>query len=166
MEKKQINALEVILMLGVSILILLISYRCESTAKSSVPSTDTITYDILPTVPTFMDKSPKEGLWEALLYYEIKHPEIVYAQAVLETGHFKSKGCTRDNNLFGLFNSREMKYHKFSHWSQSVEAYKNWIQNRYKDSEDYYTFLERIGYAEDPNYINKLKQIVKNGKIK
>jgi hypothetical protein len=166
MERKTINALEVILMLGVSILILLISYRCESTAKSSVPDADTITYDILPTVPTFMDKSAKEGLWEALLYYEIKHPEIVYAQAILETGHFKSKGCTRDNNLFGLFNSREMKYHKFSHWSQSVEAYKNWIQNRYKDSEDYYTFLERIGYAEDPNYINKLKQIVKNGKIK
>lgn len=51
-------------------------------------------------VPSFMNKSPEEGLMEALEYYDIHHKEIVYAQAVLETGHFKSGGCRKGNNLF------------------------------------------------------------------
>lgn len=39
-------------------------------------------------------------------------------------------------------------------------AYREWIQKRYKPPEDYYRFLQRIGYAKDPRYIHKLKQIV------
>lgn len=111
--------------------------------------------------PAFYDKSPQDGLWEALLFYDIKHPEIVYAQALLETGYFKSKGCTRDNNLFGLYNSKKKRYHKFDHWAESVVKYKEWIQYRYKPPNDYYEFLRKIHYAEDPTYITKLKQIVK-----
>lgn len=50
-------------------------------------------------VPDFMSKGPEEGLMEALEYYEIHHKEIVYAQAILETGHFKSGGCKKGNNF-------------------------------------------------------------------
>ena len=32
------------------------------------------------------------------------------------------------------------------------------IQYRYKGG-DYYEFLRRVPYAEDPNYINKVKRI-------
>lgn len=108
--------------------------------------------------PSFMHKSPKDGLWEALEYYHIHHKEIVYAQAILETGHFKSGGCRKGHNLFGL---RGKHYHRYKHWSESVKAYKEKIQNRYRPGEDYYKFLKRIHYAEDPNYINLLKSIVK-----
>lgn len=41
-------------------------------------------------VPNFMSKPPQEGLMEALVYYGVYHPKIVYAQAVLETGWFTS----------------------------------------------------------------------------
>lgn len=112
------------------------------------------------TIPEFFNKSPSEGLLEALIYYDIKHPEIVYAQAVLETGNFKSKHCIIDNNLFGLYNSKNKRYHKFNHWTESILAYKKWVQNKHKASEDYYSFLRRIKYASDPNYIPKLKKIV------
>lgn len=108
--------------------------------------------------PPFMDKSPEEGLWEALEYYGIHHKEIVYAQAVLETGHFKSNGCKKGNNLFGL---RGKRYHRYAHWSESVEAYKEKIQKRYKPGEDYYKFLRRIRYAQSPSYCRLLKSIVK-----
>ena len=108
----------------------------------------------------FFNKSPQEGLMEALEYYGVKHSQIVYAQAVLETGHFKSDLCLNNNNLFGLYNSKRGKYHKFDHWTESVIAYKDFIQYKYKPSEDYYKFLQRIGYAEDSNYISKLKGIV------
>ena len=50
--------------------------------------------------PSFKDKSPEEGLKEALAYYGIKCPNIVYAQAVLETGYFTSSVCQNKNNLF------------------------------------------------------------------
>lgn len=112
--------------------------------------------------PAFLYKTPREGLIEALYFYYVEYPEIVYAQAILETGYFSSDLCIKNNNLFGLYNSKESKYYKFNHWSASVEAYKKWIQKRYMSPEDYYMFLDRIGYAEDPDYINKLKQIVKN----
>lgn len=110
------------------------------------------------TIPSFMNKSPEEGLMEALEYYDIHYKEIVYAQAILETGHFKSKGCRRDNNLFGL---RGKHYYVYNHWAESVVAYKKKIQSRYKPGEDYYKFLKRIHYASDPNYTKLLKSIVK-----
>lgn len=44
--------------------------------------------------------------------------------------------------------------------AESVVAYLDYVQYRYKPPNDYYEFLSEIGYAEDPNYINKLKGIV------
>jgi hypothetical protein len=106
--------------------------------------------------PSFMSLGPKEGLWEALEYYNIHNKEIVYAQAVLETGHFK---YTNNNNLFGIKSGKH--YRKFKHWSDSVEAYKNLIQSRHKPGENYYHFLERIRYAEAKAYTRLLRQIAK-----
>ena len=111
--------------------------------------------------PEFLlSDSPEKDLIKALNYYDVKHPEIVYAQAVLETGHFRSKICKNYNNLFGLYNSRTKNYYKFNHWTESIIAYLNYIQYKYKPPNDYYKFLTDIGYAEDPEYINKLKRIV------
>ena len=109
--------------------------------------------------PSFKDKSPEEGLKEALAYYGIKCPNIVYAQAVLETGHFTSSVCQNKNNLFGLYDSKNGRYYEFEHWSESVIAYKNYIQSKYKSDSSYYRFLESINYAQDPTYVNKVKQI-------
>lgn len=39
------------------------------------------------------------------------------------------------------------------------------IQYRLRENEDYYSFIQRIGYAEDPNYISKVKGIVKRYKL-
>ena len=115
--------------------------------------------------PDFFSKSPQEGLMEALEYYEVKHPQIVYAQAILETGHFKSDLCLNSNNLFGLYNSKKHRYYTFDHWKDCVIAYKEMVQYKYKGDNDkppndYYKFLSDIGYAEDVQYIQKLKDIV------
>ena len=112
--------------------------------------------------PDFFSKSPQEGLIEALEYYGVKHPQIVYAQAVLETGHFKSDLCLNGNNLFGLYNSKKHRYYTFDHWKDCIIAYKEMIQYKYKDSDDYLNFLKEIGYAEDSEYICKLKELIKN----
>lgn len=104
-----------------------------------------------------------EVVWKALIYYDVKHPAIVYAQAFLETGNFKSRVCVENNNLFGLYNSRKGEYLKFNHWSESIIYYRDYIQNRYKEEkETYYEFLTRINYATDPLYIEKLKFLINN----
>lgn len=104
-------------------------------------------------------------LYLALQYYEIKHPRIVLAQAKLESGNYKSKHCVYGNNFLGLYNSRKGKYFKFDHWTECIEAYKSMIEYRMKDGEDYYQFLDRIGYASSPNYIDLVKEIEKQIQI-
>ena len=151
--------IRVALMIGACVAGITFIYQFEGNV--SPPQYDvTSPPDTITSVPVFMDKPMKEGLADALEYYDVTHPDIVYAQALLETGHFTSVGCLRHNNLFGLYNSKANRYHKFDHWTESVIAYKEWVQKRYNPPEDYYSFLQRVGYAEDPRYIHKLKQIV------
>lgn len=97
---------------------------------------------------------------------DIQYPEIVKAQIILETGWLKSKICHENKNLVGmkLPKSRPTtakgakRGHAFySSFRSCLEDYKIWQDSRYDGSEDYYAFLQRIGYASDTNYINKLK---------
>lgn len=156
MKQRVFNILISLAVLGLGILQYL-----DHTSNKDGPKEDFTDIEVIEVEPTFFTKSPEEGLMEALEYYGVQHPKIVYAQAVLETGHFKSDLCINSNNLFGLYNSKEGKYYNFNHWSESVEAYINFIQYKYKPPNDYYQFLEEIGYAEDPNYVSKVKSIVK-----
>lgn len=87
----------------------------------------------------------------------IKHPDIVLAQAKLETAHYTSDVCKKNNNLFGLMKGD--KYHHFPHWKHSIKFYKEHVQSRY-DGGNYYAFLNKIGYAEDKSYTQKLKKLV------
>lgn len=102
----------------------------------------------------------EENLYNELVAQGVDFPEIVTAQALLETGHFKSYACLQQNNLFGLRDNKGT-YMSFPHWTDAVAAYKKYIQ-RYNHPvpEDYYAYLQELGYAEDPQYIDKLKQIV------
>lgn len=99
----------------------------------------------------------ESNLKKVLIDNDIQHPHIVLAQAKLETGNFSSKVCKLKNNLFGL--KKGNVYRSFKHWSDSVKAYKQLIQSRYK-SGDYFKFLNKIGYAGDKKYISKLKSII------
>lgn len=159
MKQRVIDIIRVIIILGVSTVVITVLHMYEGntyTLKENLSILQDTT-----TILKFYDQEAKEGLQAALEYYDLYHPEIVYAQAILETGHFKSQVCLRDNNLFGLYNSKENQYYEFDHWTESIVAYKNWIQRKYEPPNDYYEFLERINYATDSLYTYKLKQIVR-----
>lgn len=129
--------------------------KLDSIAISNINNND-YTYSY---TPAFENKTPEEGIDEALQYYKIEHPTIVKAQAILETGNFTSNLCIKNNNLFGLYDSKNKKYYSYNHWWESIEAYKKLIQRKYDNSKYYYMFLEDIKYAKDKDYISKLKEI-------
>lgn len=98
----------------------------------------------------------KEMVYNYLVSIDCKHPEIVTAQSILETGHYKSYSCRNRKNLFGLRYNHQ--YLIFDNWKESCDAYLSKVQYKYKGG-DYYKFLDSIGYATDTSYIYKLKRI-------
>lgn len=113
---------------------------------------------------------------EYLRSINIKFPEIVYAQAVLETGNFKSKIFNTNNNLFGmkeatkrptLAKGTELEHAYYDNWRESVidyALYQARYLNSIKTEDQYYEYLE-ANYAEDPEYLFKIKNIVNGLKI-
>lgn len=99
-----------------------------------------------------------ENLSQVLRQYKVKFPKIVMAQALLETGYFSSDLCTTRHNLFGLRRPSNGHYYEFDRWEESVKAYRDYVQYKYKGG-DYYAFLRDIGYAADPTYTSKLREI-------
>lgn len=103
------------------------------------------------TIPNLVEEIRRNG---------IKFPKIVLAQAILETGWFKSSVCRNKHNLFGLTNPRTGEYYEFSHWTESVRAYYTKVQYRYKGG-NYLLWLKNIGYAEDPGYIRAVIRVLR-----
>lgn len=118
---------------------------------------DSVIYDTI--VKKFTAKLPltEKNLKRVLKENNIHHSNVVLAQAKLETGNFTSKVCKSKSNLFGLRKGKH--YRSYKHWTESVKDYKRLVQSKYKGG-DYFTFLNLIGYAEDPNYLIKLKNII------
>lgn len=115
---------------------------CRKSEKTELPEL---------TIPNLLAEIEKNG---------IKYPKIVLAQAILETGWFKSAVCRNKHNLFGLTNPRTKDYYEFNHWTESVAAYYSKVQYRYK-SGNYLLWLKKIGYAEDPGYIRAIIKVLK-----
>lgn len=99
------------------------------------------------------------NLYAEIIRNGIRHPKIVLAQAILETGWFTSPVCRNKHNLFGLTNPRTGKYFEFGHWTESVRAYYTKVQYKFKGG-DYLLWLKKIGYAEDPRYVRSLSRIL------
>ena len=123
------------------------------------PKQDSLT---LPKPVNYADTVKIEGFSEAKLIQfmdiiEMKHPKIVFNQARHETGNFTAPRFIKYNALFG-FQTSDTDIIKYKSWKESVIAYKAWQMKRLRTDENYYDFLVRVKYSEDPDYINKLKQ--------
>lgn len=102
----------------------------------------------------------------------VMHPDIVYAQSLLETGGFKSHIFRSNNNLFGMKVARsrpttakgENNGHAYyDHWTKSVidyALYQSAFLRKFKKESDYMDYIS-ANYAEDPVYISKVRKIVK-----
>lgn len=108
----------------------------------------------------------------------ILYPEVAYAQAVLESGGFRSKLANLNKNLFGMRMPRQRKtiatgksrgYATYKNWKQSVADYKLWQDNLFKKKVmSLYEFKRYLNsrYSESKNYTAKLNLIIKINKNK
>jgi flagellum-specific peptidoglycan hydrolase FlgJ len=117
-------------------------------------------------------KFTREALQQYLIDKGVCHPEIAYAQAVLETGDFTSNIFKENNNLFGMRLAKkrftlatgENRGHAvYRNWQESVDDYILW-QGQWKRTPiekewQYYKLLDKV-YATDKNYV-KVVKIVK-----
>lgn len=112
----------------------------------------------------------KDNLKSYIYKLNIEHPEIVYAQAVIETGHFTSNLFKNHNNLFGMTissnritmsNNRYLFYKKFNHWTESVIDYAIYQSTYFRklSKEEYLNKLSKI-YSYDKKYKKKLIKII------
>jgi uncharacterized FlgJ-related protein len=117
------------------------------------------------------NKFTPERLKEYILELNIRFPHIVYAQAQLETGNFTSHIFKVNSNLFGMKEAKrrpttnkgtENGHAFFNHWKESVVDYAFYqaaYLNDIRSEKEYWEYLGQ-NYAEDPNYISKLKKII------
>jgi len=109
----------------------------------------------------------EEKLREYIIGLNVKFPHIVFAQAKLESGYFKSTIFRENNNLFGMkiatrrptTNKGENRGHAaFDSWKESVVDYA-FYQARYlgdiRTEAEYIQYL-KANYAEDPGYVDKV----------
>lgn len=139
-------------------------------------SEDRITEQRVITVITQRDAFSREKLIERIKHMNFQFPYIVYAQALLETNRFQSAIFYENHNIFGM---KEAIFRlNVSLGTKNGHAYYNtWMDSLYDygfyyatylskltDEEDYYSFLS--GYAEDKDYVIKLKKLILEENIK
>jgi|GEM_PF-581255 len=100
-----------------------------------------------------------------------KYPHIVYAQAILETSNFQSRIFKENNNIFGMKQAviritkslgTQYEHAYYKNWMESLDDYalysSTYLSSLTTESE-YFNYLGQ-NYAEDTQYVSKLRQII------
>lgn len=94
----------------------------------------------------------------------VKHPNVVWAQARLESGNFESKTYKQKHNCLGIYDSKRKQYAWFNSWQECVEAYRDRVQYRFTRTdatdEEYLQWLTKIGYAKEKTYASRVRKIM------
>jgi uncharacterized FlgJ-related protein len=130
-------------------------------------------------VPTevivFKETKTEEEIFEMVDRMPFKYKDIVKAQILIETGHFKDEVFKHNNNLFGMRLAKQrltlatgdnLKHAVFETVEESLYdrlIYEAMYLNKL-NREQYFSFLDRL-YAEGEGYSTRLKQIIKNNKL-
>jgi uncharacterized FlgJ-related protein len=101
----------------------------------------------------------------------IAYPDIVMAQAKIETGHFTSKVFRENHNLFGMKLARQRSttaigeqynHAEYTSWRQSVVDYKLWqdkVLTKVKSRRAYLKYLHE-NYATNKQYVKLIKKMI------
>ena len=117
-----------------------------------------------------------EKLKAYILQLNIRFPNIVYAQAVLESGNFQSDIFRTNNNLMGMRRAttrpttnkgEQFDFAVYDNWRSSVEDYAMFAAsylNNIKTEDEYFAYL-KANYCTDSGYVDRIKVIIKQQKL-
>jgi hypothetical protein len=126
---------------------------------------------------TERNKFSEDKLVNMIKEMNFEFPYIVYAQALLESNRFTSKIFRENNNLFGMKKSSyrvtrhqgvQNNYAYYNDWIDSVNDYGFYYStylSKIKTEDDYFSYLSQY-YAEDVDYIAKLKNMISKEELK
>ena len=118
----------------------------------------------------------REALIEEIKCHGFKYPDLILAQAVLESGHFKSNVFRQNNNLFGMRQPRKrytlckgsnLNHGVYENWKVSVEDRMIYDTLYLKDMTrtQYLKFLDNV-YCKNGYYSRTLEKIIKQNDLK
>lgn len=119
----------------------------------------------------------EQKLIEKIKQLNFKYPHIILAQAKLESGNFKSTIFLENKNMFGMREAK-LRANLAKGTNRAHAYYDSWQESLYdyalfystylydiKTEEEYFGYLEQY-YAEDPTYVQRLKQMIKKQDLK
>lgn len=118
----------------------------------------------------------EEDLIKEIKRLPFKYKDIVLAQAMIESGHYKSPLFKEAHNLFGLREARArattakgtvLNHAQYANWKESVLD-RLIYEVKYLDKlnrSQYLLYLDRV-YAQAGGYDKSLEQIIKTNKLK
>ena len=116
-------------------------------------------------------------LIEKIDQLNFRYPHIILAQAKLESGHFKSTIFLENNNMFGMKEAKlranlakgtNRGHAYYDTWQDCILDYALYYSTYLSDIRtegEYFEYLKQ-NYAEDPTYVQRLKQIIKKQDLK
>lgn len=119
----------------------------------------------------------QEKLIQQIKDLNFKFPYIILAQSYQETGHFTSDIFKTNFNLFGMKQAQSRvnlakgtrnNHAYYDSWQDSVKDYALFNASYLSDIKsegEYFEYL-RQNYAEDPDYVERLKTIIKTNNLK
>lgn len=110
----------------------------------------------------------EDSVYQYIKKLGIKHPDVIFSQAKLESNNFQSDLFIKHNNMFGMkkaYNrpstniSDDKNYAQYDNWQDSVLDYALFqasLKKKQFDSDEEYAKYISSFYAEDEQYYNKL----------
>lgn len=159
----------------ITVVVLFLSVSLLSFVAVKSPQKEYITAEMdidLRTNDTFSE----EDLIKEIKRLPFKYKEIILAQAMIESGHYKSPVFKEGRNLFGLREARArittakgtvLNHAEYDSWKESVLD-RLIYEVKYLDKlnrSQYLLYLDRV-YAEAGGYDKSLEQIIKTNKLK
>ena len=122
------------------------------------------------------DNATHSGVYNEILEQGLEFPDIVFAQAVLESGGFTSRLTKENNNIFGMRRPTKRPttsvgmshgYAVYGSWRESIEDYalfQEMLFSKHKFTRaSYLEYIDRY-YSTTKGYKNRVLRIIKEFK--
>lgn len=122
-------------------------------------------------IPTVNDSINLQKVYNTLVEWNVKYPEVVLAQCMIESAYLSSTIFKENHNLFGMkvattrpttAKGTRRNHAYYDNWIMSIIDYALWqaaFTRKLKTEKDYINYLNQV-YAEDNSYTIKIYKLL------